>query len=91
MLEATDAFRKPERFEQILLTCIADLRGRSGHEHDPYPQQQIWQQLRYACSNIKVQNLIQQGFQGAQIKAELHAQRLQVIQTMQTNLDIGAG
>lgn len=91
VLEATDAFRKPERFEQILLTCIADLRGRSGHEHDPYPQQQIWQQLRYACSNIKVQNLIQQGFQGAQIKAELHAQRLQVIQTMQTNLDIGAG
>ncbi len=33
-----DAWRKPERFGQILLACASDARGRSGHEEDKYPQ-----------------------------------------------------
>jgi len=38
VLEKTDAFRRPERFEQFLLTCEADARGRTGLENRPYPQ-----------------------------------------------------
>jgi tRNA nucleotidyltransferase (CCA-adding enzyme) len=38
VLEATDAFRRPGRFEQFLLTCEADARGRTGLEDRPYPQ-----------------------------------------------------
>ena len=38
MLERTDAFRRPERFEQFLLTCEADARGRLGLERRRYPQ-----------------------------------------------------
>ena len=38
VLERTDAFRRPERFEQFLLTCEADARGRLGLEQRRYPQ-----------------------------------------------------
>jgi tRNA nucleotidyltransferase (CCA-adding enzyme) len=38
VLEATDAFRRPGRFEQFLLTCEADARGRAGLEDRRYPQ-----------------------------------------------------
>jgi tRNA nucleotidyltransferase (CCA-adding enzyme) len=38
LLERCDAFRKPQRFEQVLLACECDARGRLGKEEDPYPQ-----------------------------------------------------
>jgi tRNA nucleotidyltransferase (CCA-adding enzyme) len=38
VLEKTDAFRRPARFEAFLLACEADARGRTGHEQRPYPQ-----------------------------------------------------
>ena len=37
LLERCDAFRKPQRFEQILLACECDARGRLGMEEAPYP------------------------------------------------------
>src|SRR5690606_34817482 len=44
LLENTDALRRPERFEQLLLACEADARGRTGFENRPYPQRQWLQQ-----------------------------------------------
>ena len=38
LLESTDAFRRPDRFELFLLTCEADARGRGGLEERDYPQ-----------------------------------------------------
>jgi tRNA nucleotidyltransferase (CCA-adding enzyme) len=38
LLLAFDAFRQPERVEDILLACEADARGRLGLEDTPYPQ-----------------------------------------------------
>ncbi len=38
VLEKTDAFRRPDRFEQFLVTCEADARGRAGLEDRRYPQ-----------------------------------------------------
>ena len=38
VLERTDAFRRPERFENFLLACEADARGRLGLEDRDYPQ-----------------------------------------------------
>ena len=38
VLEKTDAFRRPERFEQFLLACEADARGRAGLEDRRYEQ-----------------------------------------------------
>ena len=38
LLERCDAFRKPQRFADILLACECDARGRLGLEQSPYPQ-----------------------------------------------------
>ena len=38
VLEKTDAFRRPERFESFLLACEADARGRAGLADRDYPQ-----------------------------------------------------
>ncbi len=38
VLEKTDAFRRPGRFERFLQTCEADARGRAGLEDRRYPQ-----------------------------------------------------
>jgi tRNA nucleotidyltransferase (CCA-adding enzyme) len=38
LLERCDAFRKPQRFDEVLLACECDARGRGGLEERPYPQ-----------------------------------------------------
>lgn len=38
VLEKTDAFRRPDRFEEFLLACEADARGRTGLQNRRYPQ-----------------------------------------------------
>ena len=38
LLERCDAFRRPERFTQVLLACECDARGRLGLSDTPYPQ-----------------------------------------------------
>ncbi|HEY2257802.1 MAG TPA: multifunctional CCA addition/repair protein [Variovorax sp.] len=40
LLERCDAFRKPERFTQVLLACECDARGRLGLQDRPYPQRE---------------------------------------------------
>ena len=50
LLELTDAFRRPQRFEQFLLACEADARGRAGRADVPYTQaarlRRAWQAAR---------------------------------------------
>jgi len=38
LITETDGIRQPERFEEFLLACEADARGRKGLEQQPYPQ-----------------------------------------------------
>jgi tRNA nucleotidyltransferase (CCA-adding enzyme) len=38
LLEQTDAFRRPERFDDFLHACAADSQGRPGHETQPFIQ-----------------------------------------------------
>jgi tRNA nucleotidyltransferase (CCA-adding enzyme) len=40
LLERCDALRRPERFEQALLACECDARGRLGLEDAAYPQRE---------------------------------------------------
>ena len=38
LFDSCDLWRKPQRFAQILQACECDAHGRTGHEHDAYPQ-----------------------------------------------------
>jgi tRNA nucleotidyltransferase (CCA-adding enzyme) len=52
VLEKTDAFRRPERFERFLLACEADARGRAGLEDRKYPQAEYFRGAFAAASGI---------------------------------------
>jgi len=41
MLQAVDAYRKPERFEEFLQACACDFHGRPGYAEKPYPQAEL--------------------------------------------------
>ena len=38
MLQVTDAYRKPNRFQAFLEACACDFHGRPGYAGKPYPQ-----------------------------------------------------
>lgn len=52
LLERCDAQRRPERFEQLLLACEADHRGRLGKEDSAYPQGVLWRSVAHAFRSI---------------------------------------
>jgi len=83
LLEAMDAFRKPERFEQFLVACEADARGRLGLEQNPYPQADVMRKALALCHQVDTRAIVAAGFKDAEIGNQLHAQRLDILQTQQ--------
>ena len=59
-LENCDALRRPQRFEQFLLACEADARGRLGLERRAYPQAERLRQALAAAKAVDVAPLTQQ-------------------------------
>jgi tRNA nucleotidyltransferase (CCA-adding enzyme) len=52
LLERVDAFRRPGRFEEFLLACESDFRGRPGYEAKPYPEPDYLRQALMAAQAI---------------------------------------
>lgn len=78
-LEALDAARRPQRFEQFLLACEADARGRPGYEDQPYPQADIFRNALRAYNSVDAQPLVAAGLKGEAIANELRKLRIQAI------------
>ncbi|MGB5346320.1 MAG: multifunctional CCA addition/repair protein [Woeseia sp.] len=76
VLERCDAFRRPERFQQFLLACEADARGRTGLESRPYPQREYFDGACKVAAAESPEKIIAQGLTGADIGRALQAQRL---------------
>ncbi len=79
MFNHCDTWRKASRFEQLLLTCTADARGRTGFEQSDYPQAEYLRDALTAATQVDVQAIIAAGYQGANIKTQLDAQRIDAI------------
>ena len=79
LLEKTDAFRRAERFEQFLLACLADFRGRTGYENKPYPQADFLQQALVAAKAVAIAPLLEQGYTGIALANQLHNLRIEAI------------
>ena len=52
MLQAVDAYRKPDRFDEFLQACACDYHGRPGFATKPYPQAAHLQQTFSAAKNV---------------------------------------
>lgn len=79
VIEALDAFRRPERFEQYLLAGEADFRGRPGYEDLPLPAISVFKQCFSACQTVTAQAFIEAGKQGPAIGDAIRKQRINLI------------
>ena len=79
VLERCDAFRRPQRFEKLLLACEADARGRAGLTDQPYPQARFFSAALDAASQVSVAEFIDAADDGREIAAMLKESRLAAI------------
>jgi tRNA nucleotidyltransferase (CCA-adding enzyme) len=79
LLETTDAFRRPERFTELLLVCESDARGRTGLEAQPYPQAEYLQRARDAAAAAQLSDEERAGLQGPAFGAKIRAKRLDAV------------
>jgi len=75
-LEQLDAFRRPDRFEQFLLACLADVRGRKGFEQRAYPQADF---MRLAVQTAKKINI--EPIKEMELKGEAMAEAIRKART----------
>jgi tRNA nucleotidyltransferase (CCA-adding enzyme) len=76
LLLKVDAFRKPERFEQLLKVCEADARGRQGFEQAVYAQAAYWRGALNRLKSIELKKLVHPEQSGVEISNVLAAERL---------------
>ncbi len=80
LLELTDAFRRPERFERFLLACQADARGRGPElRARPYPQAARLQRALAAASSVRLDPELLALAKGPVIAERMRAARIDAI------------
>ena len=78
LLERADAFRKPQRFEEFLLACELDARGREGRRDRAYPQRQMLSALATSCANIDTKAMRSQGKEGKALGEAIRDARVSI-------------
>ncbi len=80
LLEATDAFRRAERFDRLLLACEADARGRGPDlRAAPYPQAGLLRRARDAAARVRLEPEFLAGSTGPVIAERMRATRVEAI------------
>jgi tRNA nucleotidyltransferase (CCA-adding enzyme) len=77
LLEATDALRRPERLQQLLLACEADARARG--EQKSYESGRILNQALESAMAVNAKDLTERGLSGAELGEALRLQRVTAI------------
>ena len=85
LLERCDAWRRPERFAQMLLGCECDARGRLGLEDRDYPQRQQLMDDLAATQAVDLAAVsaaaLAKGLKGPAIGAAVQAARLAALRS----------
>ena len=80
LLERCDAFRRPERFLQMLAACECDATGRLGLEHGPYPQRARLAAALKVAQDVDARaasaRALERGLKGEAIAAEIRQARV---------------
>jgi len=64
LFDSVDAWRRPQRFEQFLLACEADARGRGHFAERDYPQRAFLQECLQAARCVEIKALVERGLAG---------------------------
>jgi tRNA nucleotidyltransferase (CCA-adding enzyme) len=84
VLEATDAFRRPRRFEQFLVACEADARGRTGLEDRNYTQTDLLRGALAAARAVDA-GAIARRYEGRTIGEAIRRERLAAVEVFRAN------
>lgn len=79
LFDRLDAWRKPQRIEQIALTSEADVRGRAGLENIPYPQGDYLRRAFALALEVPTKAVVDAGFKGAAVREELTRRRIAAV------------
>ena len=82
LLNNLDAYRRPDRFQQFILACEADARGRLGHENNPYPGGAWLAEVQQKTAAVTAKQFLDAGLKGKAISDAIHQQRLDIIRTL---------
>ena len=83
LIERCDGIRKPARFDEILLACECDARGRLGFDEAPYPQRQRLSEALAAVQSVATSVIAaraaESGVTGQKVGEMNHAARVRAV------------
>lgn len=79
LFDSIDAWRKPQRVEQIAITSEADVRGRTGFEANDYPQGRLLREAWEVAKTVSPKEVVEAGFTGEKIREELTKRRIRAV------------
>lgn len=79
LLEKTDAFRRPDRFELLLDACACDFRGRPGYETRPYEPAVLLRNALVAARAVDAGVIAREQAEPAKIAAAVHEARVHAV------------
>ena len=82
LLETTDAFRRPDRFGEMLLACESDARGRAGLGSQPYPQREYLLRARDAAAAVALTDEERRELKGPFLGERIRQKRLAAVTTV---------
>src|SRR5690606_22192200 len=85
LLERSDAFRRPQRFREMLLACQCDAQGRTGLTDRPYPQRAYLEAAQAAAAAVQLAPDDIAGREGPAIAEAMHRRRLDAIRALQAS------
>lgn len=92
LLEAAGALRDEDRFEQFLLACEADSRGRTGFEDRSYPQTDYLRRARVLALTVTAADFADSAVSGKALGDAIRRGRIAVLDKLRREHgDSGAG
>ena len=85
LFDRIDAWRKPQRVEQIALTSEADARGRATLENNPYPQGDYLLTAFGVVQAVSPKEVVEAGFTGSDVREELYRRRITALESWREN------
>ena len=79
LLQSFDVYRRPQRFEEFIVACEMDARGRKGFEQRSYPQADYLRGAASAARGVAVQPLLEKGLKGPELGEALKQERLNAL------------
>ncbi|HEU5468332.1 MAG TPA: hypothetical protein VFU77_03435, partial [Steroidobacteraceae bacterium] len=82
LLESCYAFRRPERFRELVVAFEADYRGRGGLGGRPYPQSERLLRALESASSVALSDADRVGLPGEKIGELLRRRRLAALKSV---------